>query len=195
MGPLKKNHRGMRFTCDQSWEAMTPIVRGTTPEVPHGSDARFCDACQKPVIDFSGWSREELLAWFKEKPKTCGQFEPHQVDPSLVPLDEVGKGMRRGFFATLAALTIGQGYPQAVNEPAAMEQADTTPANAEQAYRSRTPFAATNPKLPRETCQPADAKSSRPKRNKVYASWRFPFLHIRRRHLRGKAMVRGCPSF
>ena len=49
--PSRKPTRGMRIECSKRWEDMDPAGRD-----------RCCDSCQKPVIDFTGWSREELIA-------------------------------------------------------------------------------------------------------------------------------------
>ena len=55
MGKLqdRENKRvpGMQFTCTRSWERMAPMEGG-----------RFCDSCQKPVIDFTIVDRDLLKA-------------------------------------------------------------------------------------------------------------------------------------
>lgn len=178
---VMKNHRGMRFTCDRSWEEMSPIEGG-----------RFCNACQKPVIDFSGWSRADLIAYFQARPDTCGQFEPHQVDPTLVPIERVGGAVRRGFFATLAALAIGTIQAQDKAAPAPTEQVHTKP-TARSAQRTATDHLTSHPRKP----WPVDeAKANTPKktaRNRVYLASRFPFVIVRRKHVKGRVM--GCPTF
>lgn len=46
---------------------------------PSGN-GRFCDHCQKTVIDFSGCSDEELYAFFsKQKDTVCGRFRVSQT--------------------------------------------------------------------------------------------------------------------
>lgn len=42
MSERGSNVRGMHFTCERSWDDMTPMA-----------DGRFCDSCQKPVIDLT----------------------------------------------------------------------------------------------------------------------------------------------
>jgi hypothetical protein len=58
-------------SCDENWDKMTPVEKG-----------RFCDACQKQVIDFTGMSDAQVAAFFK-KPSTgslCGRFMKDQLD-------------------------------------------------------------------------------------------------------------------
>lgn len=60
--------------CDENWNKMTPVEKG-----------RFCDSCQKSVIDFTGMSDTQLVAFFK-KPSTgsvCGRFYNDQLDRDL----------------------------------------------------------------------------------------------------------------
>jgi hypothetical protein len=60
--------------CHESWDKMTPVDKG-----------RFCDSCQKAVIDFTGMSDAQLVSFFK-KPATgsvCGRFYNDQLDKDL----------------------------------------------------------------------------------------------------------------
>src|SRR5215211_7593598 len=57
--------------CHENWDKMNPVEKG-----------RFCDSCQKKVIDFSHMSDREVATFFK-KPSTgsvCGRFMPDQLD-------------------------------------------------------------------------------------------------------------------
>ena len=56
--------------CHENWDKMTPVDKG-----------RFCDSCQKAVVDFTGMSDMQLIAFFK-KPSTgsvCGRFFNDQL--------------------------------------------------------------------------------------------------------------------
>jgi hypothetical protein len=55
--------------CHENWDKMTPVDKG-----------RFCDSCQKAVVDFTGMSDAQLVAFFK-KPSTgvCGRFFNDQL--------------------------------------------------------------------------------------------------------------------
>ena len=60
--------------CHESWDKMTPVDKG-----------RFCDSCQKAVVDFTGMSDMQLVAFFK-KPSTgslCGRFSNDQLERDI----------------------------------------------------------------------------------------------------------------
>lgn len=60
--------------CHENWDAMTKAEQG-----------RFCDACQKQVVDFSTMSDREIAQFFK-RPATgsvCGRFMTDQLDRDI----------------------------------------------------------------------------------------------------------------
>jgi hypothetical protein len=61
--------------CHENWDAMTPTAQG-----------RFCGACQKEVVDFSGKTDAEILAFFEKYESPCIRIETHRLDKPLVPL-------------------------------------------------------------------------------------------------------------
>lgn len=168
-----EHQRGMRFTCDQAWEALRP----------DGTD-RYCEQCAKPVIDFTAWTRTELKAWYAEHPDTCGLFRIEQVDPGLVPVPELPRGLMNGAMAALAALTLHTAQAQVPTPrtaPTEQTPASTTTAELEAAVDG-------------EKCwmeKPAPEAVIAPARKaKYYVSARFPFVHKRR-----VFRTMGCPSF
>lgn len=173
--------RGMQFTCRRKWEDMAPIEGG-----------RFCQSCEKPVIDFRGWSREQVIAYFKKAPGACGQFDRHQVDPSLIPIEDVGRHARRGFFAVIAAFALSNAQAQSAPDPPPVEQLTPTHPRQVPVHKPHYNGAQPNPKLQEPVCPPdkLDPKPYR-RRSQVYLSGRFPFIHVGRR-LRGRM---GCPAF
>jgi hypothetical protein len=172
--------RGMPFICDRSWESMTP-VKGD----------RFCDSCQKPVIDFTGWSREDLIAWFKREPDTCGMFERHQIDTRYIPIEQVGRNARRGFLALLTAFSLGAAQAQTPAEPTRIEQTARTPGSGVQ-QGARTPKQySVNPKKTWEVCPAIPDRTPRRHKVRVYLSGSFPFVRVGKRRFR----TVGCPSF
>lgn len=57
--------------CHEDWNKMTPVDKG-----------RFCNSCDKAVVDFTGMSDAQLIAYFK-KPSTgslCGRFNNDQIN-------------------------------------------------------------------------------------------------------------------
>ena len=60
--------------CHEDWNKMSPAEQG-----------RFCNSCQKAVVDFTGMSDSQLVAFFK-KPSTgsiCGRFDNDQLGRNL----------------------------------------------------------------------------------------------------------------
>ncbi len=57
--------------CHENWHNMTPSQQG-----------RFCSACAKEVVDFTGMSDTELLHYFldKKNEKICGRIYPDQLN-------------------------------------------------------------------------------------------------------------------
>ena len=60
--------------CSEDWNKMTPHEQG-----------RFCDSCQKCVVDFTKYSDEQLLNFFTQKnaKNTCGRFREDQLDRKI----------------------------------------------------------------------------------------------------------------
>ncbi|HEV7782272.1 MAG TPA: carboxypeptidase-like regulatory domain-containing protein [Chitinophagaceae bacterium] len=64
--------------CHEGWENMTPSEKG-----------RFCDSCQKQVIDFSVMSDREVAEFFKRSLRSskgesvCGHFKAGQLDHAI----------------------------------------------------------------------------------------------------------------
>ena len=58
--------------CHERWEEFTPTSTGG-----------FCGSCQKNVIDFSGMSDSQLVAYFRDLPTDnqhiCGRFRNDQL--------------------------------------------------------------------------------------------------------------------
>ncbi len=57
--------------CTENWEAMTPVEKG-----------RFCDSCQKTVVDFSSMSESDIIQFFQnyagDKKQICGRLQAGQ---------------------------------------------------------------------------------------------------------------------
>ena len=70
----KKIRLNIQEPCHENWDGMTPAEKG-----------RFCDACQKQVIDFTAMSDTQVAAFFK-KPSAgsvCGRFMQDQLDRDI----------------------------------------------------------------------------------------------------------------
>ena len=56
--------------CNASWVSMSESGAG-----------RYCSNCEKEVIDFRNYTRDDLQAWFSESKTTiCGHFNTNQLD-------------------------------------------------------------------------------------------------------------------
>jgi len=63
--------------CHEDWNKMTPLQQG-----------RFCDSCQKCVVDFTEFSDEQLYKFldFHKGQKICGRFQTIQLNrPINIP--------------------------------------------------------------------------------------------------------------
>src|SRR5690606_35281145 len=59
--------------CHEDWNKMTPFEKG-----------KYCALCEKTVIDFSGMSDAQLVAFFRSnKGNMCGRFAKDQLDRSI----------------------------------------------------------------------------------------------------------------
>lgn len=64
--------------CSENWNSMQVDAIG-----------RFCQSCQKSVIDFSSKSDDEIKTFLKDKQgkKLCGRFYIHQVERIRIEID------------------------------------------------------------------------------------------------------------
>lgn len=69
----------LNFTCDRNWEDMA-VVKG----------GRFCNDCQKRVVDFTDKTNDEIAAYLTNSTvQVCGRFQNLQVVPA--PLKPIWK--------------------------------------------------------------------------------------------------------
>lgn len=74
----KKNHNTYKITidepCTKDWSAMLPDERG-----------KFCQSCQKSVIDFTGMSDNQIIAILeKQEGPLCGRLKRSQQNRELI---------------------------------------------------------------------------------------------------------------
>ncbi len=83
--------------CHEGWDNMTPNAKG-----------RFCQSCQKTVVDFSLMSDQQIIDYIaKASTNTCGHFYRDQLDRSLVEEPELKKSWwRRGWNVVAASLLL-----------------------------------------------------------------------------------------
>lgn len=105
--------------CTESWKEMTPDEQG-----------RFCQHCQKTVIDFSNMTDNELVNYFSgTSGKICGRFMPEQLNREMVIPSESRKPFI-SIAAMLSALYLFIPGTKAASRPmttqAPGQKADTT---------------------------------------------------------------------
>jgi len=62
----------LNFTCNRNWEDMTVVENG-----------RFCNDCQKKVVDFTDKTSDEIAAYLiSSTTKVCGRFQQSQLSLS-----------------------------------------------------------------------------------------------------------------
>lgn len=103
-------------------------------------DGRFCGSCQHEVVDFSGMTQPEILAWLARPASgnVCGFFAPGQFAPPAAPPAAVlspAPRWRRWVLTGLALLSVKPlltacqtAAPQHSAGPGRTEQADATAA-------------------------------------------------------------------
>ncbi len=87
----------LSFVCDEDWNKMTPVQFG-----------RHCAACQKTVINFSGMSDAQIIAFYAQKgnEKTCGQFRTGQLEHINKGLALPERKVKTSFFRPILASVI-----------------------------------------------------------------------------------------
>ncbi len=63
----------LNFTCNRNWEDMAAVESG-----------RFCNDCQKKVVDFTDKTNDEIAAYLMSSTtKVCGRFQQSQLASPL----------------------------------------------------------------------------------------------------------------
>ncbi|MGI4805397.1 MAG: energy transducer TonB [Janthinobacterium lividum] len=63
----------LTFTCNRNWDDMVPVKNG-----------RFCNDCQKKVVDFTDKTNDEIAAYLMgSTTKVCGRFQQLQLASPL----------------------------------------------------------------------------------------------------------------
>lgn len=70
---MKKYTVSIATPCKASMQNMTPVIGG-----------RFCNSCQKQVVDFSNLSDQQIIDYLKTHDHVCGSFLPSQLNRGLV---------------------------------------------------------------------------------------------------------------
>ncbi len=89
-------HLEIPKNCHENWSNMHP-----------NADGSFCNSCQKTVIDFTGMSDNDLVAFFKTNNKNvCGRFSPNQLQRDIKEPAKKINWLRYVIHFTIPALLI-----------------------------------------------------------------------------------------
>ena len=94
--------------CHEDWSKMTSEAQG-----------KFCNACEKSVVDFSMMSDAQILNYFSQpkSQKVCGRFNADQVDRALVNMipERLSPPPQLLQFAYLLIVVLGVGLSSCSN--------------------------------------------------------------------------------
>jgi outer membrane protein OmpA-like peptidoglycan-associated protein len=110
-----KMHIHLPKPCHENWSEMTVTEQG-----------KFCNACQKEVVDFTILSDIEILGIIKQKPfSICGRFKENQLDKELIsPLvhKKPNKTYLKWLMSLLSFISVKQVYSKSITPPYTQEQ-------------------------------------------------------------------------
>lgn len=69
---MKKYTISIAEPCKVVWDEMTPIDMG-----------KYCQQCDKKVVDFSGMTDREVIAYYERHGKVCGRFTSTQLNREM----------------------------------------------------------------------------------------------------------------
>lgn len=94
--------------CPEDWRDMKPVEVG-----------RFCDSCQKNVVDFTRASDREIASVLRSQQNVCGRFRDDQLQRDLFLLKEKKSWWTAAGAAAIGFLSLG------IHEAAAQEKVPT----------------------------------------------------------------------
>ena len=163
------------FECDQDWDAMKPTACG-----------RFCDVCKKEVYDLTGKSIEEISLAMEGNNELCGMLLAEQLDTGLRPIEMYATSKLKyytAFLVTFLGLELSTGKAQEKKGPG-IEVVNNEKKNAS-STQAPTVITEDENGEPDMAGQPVKQVKNY-HRKKIYFSKRFPFIHIRKRHVMGR---------
>lgn len=94
----KKTYISLINSCHEDWNKMTPTERG-----------KFCNNCQKTVIDFTGYTDAQLHTFFNSSKcgNVCGRFYDDQLNRSIATPPQ-GNRMYQWLMRMSAVLLLSQ---------------------------------------------------------------------------------------
>ena len=121
MRNTKGVHLSVPMPCHEKWGNMSETGKG-----------RFCQSCEKEVVDFSSYTDEQILAHFSESSgPQCGRFHPIQLNKTIIPIRNIDRpsALKLLFGSLLAILGFKQADAQEKAKPTIVNQLDNEEVN------------------------------------------------------------------
>lgn len=163
------------FECDQDWDDLKPTACG-----------RYCDVCKKEVYDLTGKSSEEIGLAREENSELCGMLLTEQLDTGLHPV-EINAPSRLKYYTAFLVTFLGLELATSKAQNKKEQKMEVVNNEKKSTPSTQAPTIITEDENgePVMTVQPVN-QVKRYHRKKIYLSKRFPFIHIRKRHVMGR---------
>ena len=150
---------------------------------------RFCNSCKRTVRDYSNYSRKQLNSLKENSTELCGNFSPHQIDSSLIPVDDLIPKKSIAFASVLFLFGLGAPKVNAqVTDSVSIEKVDSTSCDGQKAEVLDNITEHEKWVRRRDRRRSIIQKGWRVESGgnySTYISWRFPFI-VRRPNFRGR---------
>lgn len=164
----------LKYSCNQDWS-----------EMKSSKDGRFCDRCQKNIIDFSHHSIKEIQNYSQGKENLCGAFSVSQLEPDLISAEKVFAPFKKYLLVILSFISYEiAGSKLDLKEKHKTEQSVLPDTNDKKNTKKTIPkpISSDDKKYSEYNDCPPESRSSS-KSHRLYFSIRFPFLHFRKRRI------------
>lgn len=171
---MRSSKAKMSFVCKENWDNMEFKANG-----------RHCLSCNQTVKDFSSLSKKDFKNQLETNTSLCGRFAPHQVDTSLIPIDDLLPKKKFAFasillflgFSSIKAQTIDSVQTEQVDakKPSCHGDSDELSDDDKKHERWKRKFKRRRKAIKNGWC--IDSRGT----TYHYVSWRFPFIFKQRR--------------
>ncbi|RZJ72943.1 carboxypeptidase-like regulatory domain-containing protein [Flavobacterium sp.] len=92
--------------CHENWSEMSPVEKG-----------RFCNSCQKNVIDFTKSTDAQIAVYFAQNKNVCGRFRQSQLERELIVAEDKSHNWLLAASGVLAMLSFASMQAQEKPKP------------------------------------------------------------------------------
>jgi len=163
----------MTFTCDQDWDAMRITSCG-----------RYCEVCQKEVLDFTNKTKSEIQHHQSTSGELCGRFKPEQVDDTLIKPIKFSLSKKFILYFTGLLLSVISPKKSVAQSKDSVKTEQTVATTKEAAEKcTSTLKEKDNTRIDSDT---SDDPFLTIRRREFYWSKRFPFIKVVKMHVMGR---------